>query len=145
MYWLTKQPCLSCGSLTPPGKRHEKEDPVYAMVRNAIFSELRTEPSNRWPDEGIPSSEFPLGMVKIYIGRKWPQRADYQLKCFVCGFNISRDECAEKAAREAAIEKIFRNTHYGNLRPRVHDPLYGNYFGLWHGNTLVIPPLESFG
>jgi len=135
---------MRCGSLTPVGKKQERNDLVYDMVKNAISAELEAEPSNGWPDEGIPSSEFPLGVVKVFTGKD-SVGTDYYLKCFVCGFNISRDDKNEKAAKAAAIEKIFRHTNYGNLRPKVHDPLFRNCFGLWHGNTLVIPPLESFG
>ena len=114
MYWITKTPCIKCGS------KYDFEN--YQTLKSIILKELKTKPSNGWPDEHPDG--FLLGMVKIFVAKKKHEFFTYKMKCFQCGNEISGEEYEKipkplvKKGTKGTVVYLWRNENY---KPSLED------------------------
>jgi hypothetical protein len=130
MYWITKQPCIKCGEACRK-KFNEtyEQSKEYQTLKSLILDELKTNPSNGWPDEHPDG--FLLGMVKIFVAKKKHEFLDYKMKCFQCNAEISGADY-EKYLEDARNRPVLK-------KPR---PEYAGIFN--DCGWRVMPPLEQF-
>ena len=104
MYWITSKDCIKCGkSISPTNEK-------YRTLKSLIIKELKTKPSDNWPDECIEGYGFSIGMIKIYVAKKKHEFFKYKMKCFLCGYEISGEEFEklEKILEEQHKKKLFK-------------------------------------
>jgi hypothetical protein len=123
MYWIKKQPCIKCGqAFSKKFNETYEQSKEYQTLKSIILKELKTKPSNGWPDEHPDS--FLLGMVKIFVAKKKHEFFTYKMKCFQCSYEISGEEYEKvpkplvKKGTKSTVVYLWRNENY---KPSLED------------------------